>query len=82
MNVSELLQQGVNLMLMGMGSVFIFLGLLILMMTLVARFAARWPEEEAAPSLATPAATQEAGDEEMIAVISAAIAQHRARPMG
>lgn len=87
MSISELLQQGLNLMLLGMGSVFIFLGLLILMMTLVARVASKWPEpaerEGASRPSARPAsAAAEESDDEVIAVISAAVARYRAGHAG
>jgi oxaloacetate decarboxylase gamma subunit len=62
-----LLDQGLMLMLVGMGTVFVFLTLLVAGMSLMAMIVKRLlpVPDEAEPS------------EEEIAVISAAIAQHR-----
>ena len=63
-----LLEQGFTLMLVGMGTVFVFLTLLVAGMTLLAFVVNRfWPPE--VPS--------DISDEE-VAVITAAIARHRA----
>ncbi len=64
---NELISQGVTLMLAGMGTVFAFLTLLVIAMTLMSRLVMRF---QAAPDSAGP------GDEE-IAAISAAVARHR-----
>lgn len=63
---ATLLDQGITLMLVGMGTVFVFLTLLVLMMTLMAQVMKRL----------TPAVEDSVSDEE-VAAISAAIAQHR-----
>lgn len=66
---NELINEGLTLMLAGMGTVFVFLTGLVISMTFMARLIARFqPVEEAAG----------AGDEE-IAAITAAIAEHRNR---
>lgn len=82
MNSSELLEVGIELLFLGMGSVFAFLILLVIVTTLMSKIIVRYyPEPVAAPaskstgSKAAPAAI----DEQTIAVISAAISQHRAR---
>jgi oxaloacetate decarboxylase gamma subunit len=64
---NSLIDQGLTLMLAGMGTVFVFLTVLVIAMTLMASVA-RWLQ---------PASTG-VSDEE-VAVISAAIAQHRRR---
>lgn len=70
------LADGLNLMLYGMGTVFVFLALLVVctnvMSALVLRF---YPETLVeAPS---PVKRQKTQDPRMIAVIEAAIAEHR-----
>lgn len=63
---ATLIEQGVMLMLVGMGTVFVFLTLLVAAMTLMAGIIRRF----------TPAVADGVSDEE-IAAITAAIAQHR-----
>jgi len=65
---TTLLDKGIELMLVGMGTVFVFLTLLVIMMTVMAQVITRL----------TPAAEEAVSDEE-VAAISAAIAQHRNR---
>jgi oxaloacetate decarboxylase gamma subunit len=72
----NLIQQGVELMVYGMGTVVIFLTLLVgatsLMSALVERFSPAVPEP--ASGEAAPVA-----DKTLVAVISAAIHKHRSR---
>lgn len=63
-----LMEQGTTLMLAGMGTVFVFLTSLVIIMTLMSSVLQRFAPEEAA----------DVSDEE-IAAISAAIRQHRKR---
>ena len=75
---SPLLQQGVELMFFGMGTVFLFLACLVLitamMSALVQRFAPiKEPQLEQAPVVTAP------NDERLIAVISAAVHKYRSR---
>ena len=63
----SLISQGLTLMLVGMGTVFVFLTSLVVAMTLMSRLLIRW---RSAPS---PAGVSY----EEIAAISSAIAQHR-----
>ena len=63
---ATILDQGVTLMLVGMGTVFVFLSLLVMAMTAMAGIIKRL----------TPVAEQGVSDEE-VAAITAAIAQHR-----
>ncbi len=65
---TTLIEQGVTLMLVGMGTVFVFLTALVTAMSLMAVIA-RW---------ITPAGPESVSDEE-VAAISAAIATHRNR---
>ena len=64
---TSLVDQGITLMLVGMGTVFAFLTVLVLGMTTLSAIAMR---------LARSATDSDASDEE-IAAITAAIAQHR-----
>lgn len=81
MNSTELLMEGVELMALGMGSVFVFLIMLVMVTTLMSKVLGRFfpealPAPKAAPRMApAPAAV----DPETLAVIGAAIKQHRAR---
>lgn len=74
---SPLLQQGLELMIYGMGTVFLFLTLLVavtaLMSALVSRFLPDKPE-----SLAVSASSPVV-DERTLAIIQQAIDQHRKR---
>ena len=63
---NELLQEGLVLMLAGMGTVFVFLTALVVAMSGMSRVIMR----------IAPTSTGEAGDEE-VAAISAAIRKHR-----
>ena len=63
---ATILDQGITLMLVGMGTVFVFLSLLVAAMTAMAGIIKR----------ITPVAEQGVSDEE-VAAITAAITQHR-----
>ena len=78
---ASIVEQGVELMLFGMGTVIVFLGLLVLATTVMSRLVARYfPEPEPAPAPVRVAGpTSAAADDELVAVISAAIHQHRSR---
>ena len=64
---NELIDEGLTLMLAGMGTVFVFLTVLVFMMTLMSRLIMRFqsPSEPAGPS-----------DDE-VAAITVAVTQHR-----
>jgi oxaloacetate decarboxylase gamma subunit len=64
---NELIDEGLTLMLAGMGTVFVFLTVLVFMMTLMSRLIMRFqsPSDAAGPS-----------DDE-VAAITAAVTQHR-----
>ncbi len=70
-----LLEQGLTLMLVGMGTVFVFLTLLVAATTLMSRLAAK---RSPAPVAESPVGDDEVGDDE-VAAISAAIIRHRRR---
>jgi len=82
MPVTELLLEGLRLMVIGMGIVFTFLLLLVavlrLMSSAVSRFAPVHPVLSGAAAGGAPHATDAMQDGELIAVISAAIVRYRA----
>ncbi|WP_260293857.1 OadG family protein [Sedimenticola hydrogenitrophicus] len=81
MHVADLLVEGVNLMLLGMGSVFLFLTVLVLAMNGVSRLAAPYADDGARgyPRHQPASATAGNESEEIVAVISAAISRYRNR---
>jgi len=66
---NELIDQGLTLMLVGMGTVFTFLTALVMVMTLMSWLVTRFQ---------SPPAVFAAGDDE-IAAIAAAITRHRGK---
>jgi oxaloacetate decarboxylase gamma subunit len=66
----ELISEGLTLMLAGMGTVFLFLTVLVIMMTLMSRLILRLQSAPGVPAPDGPSA-------EEIAAITAAVAQHR-----
>lgn len=80
MPVADLLLEGVKLMVLGMGTVFTFLMLLVVAMMGMSRLARTLRPDElpAESALKTPAGSSSPEDQELIAVISAAVRQYRA----
>ena len=81
--MGDLLAEGFNLMLIGMGAVFVFLVLLILATTLMSSLVARFlpaPEPEL-PLITNQQAQPSApvSDKPLLAVIAAAVHRHRMR---
>jgi len=81
---SDLLKNGLLLMVIGMGTVFAFLTLMVLSIQLSAKLAAKYahllPEEEKKKLKARKAAVPKAAAEDdgaLVAVLSAAVAKHR-----
>lgn len=73
-----IMQQGLDLMLFGMGTVFVFLTVLVIATTIMSSAVQRFfPEPE--PALPSPNATAPTGvnDPKLLAIIKAAIEQHR-----
>ncbi len=72
--------QGLSLMIVGMGTVFIFLSLLVFCITVSSKFLNRfWPESPSthADSITTDSSQVEANDEALVAVITSAVHQYR-----
>ncbi|WP_419831591.1 OadG family protein [Endozoicomonas atrinae] len=84
MNPSDLISEGSSLMLFGMGFVFLFLTLLVLVTSLMSKIIDRYFQEPA-PSGASnripvnrqPSSSNDQG--ELVAAISAAIKMHRTK---
>jgi oxaloacetate decarboxylase (Na+ extruding) subunit gamma len=81
MTPSELLLEGVELMLFGLGFVFLFLILLVMvirvMSWVIERFAVKAPIPISVPSAVKSASDEPSAD--VLAAIQSAIHQHRAR---
>lgn len=75
--VTDLLIQGTELMLLGMGIVFTFLTVLVFTLRGMSRLA-EWLDDTP-PGSATPEPISVADDRQLIAVITAAVARYRAR---
>ena len=75
----DLFQQGVDLMLFGMGTVFAFLILLVGAITLMSRVITRFFPEPVHPEVALRMAPVAAVDPRIQAVIQAAIDKHRGK---
>ena len=77
----DIVAQGVELMLYGMGTVVLFLALLVVMTSVMSHWVNRYfpePQSSAAAALnKLRGPVQSADDPELVAVISAAIHQHR-----
>ena len=70
----SLVAQGLALMLYGMGTVLLFLTMLVLVTTFMSRCITRYFPEPVAPDMPGPPATQ---DEALVAVITAAVHRYR-----
>ncbi|MCQ4321048.1 OadG family protein [Stutzerimonas stutzeri] len=80
MTPSELLLEGVELMLFGLGSVFIFLVLLIVCIRLMSFVIGRFDSAPTAQAVSVrPASVATEIDTDLLAAIQAAVHQHRAR---
>ncbi|WP_027329652.1 OadG family protein [Marinimicrobium agarilyticum] len=80
-----LIQQGTDLMLFGMGSVLVFLTLLVIATVFMSGALNRWfpeaepPVERKGRSSSASASSAAQVDKKKLAIIKAAIEQHRAR---
>jgi len=79
--MTELFASSVDLMMVGMGTVFAFLTLMIFMTNLMSRLVMKYTPE--VPDVPAPTATfpnmqnNAANDKQLISIINAAIKQHR-----
>ncbi len=67
------MNEGVELVLVGMGTVFAFLTILVVMMTLMSNVVMRMERDE----VSTPAEGQGSVDTVLVAAVTAAIRKHR-----
>jgi len=79
MTPSELLLEGVEIMLFGIGSVYIFLILLIICIRLMSSIISRYDTAPAPRPITASPVSEVAADADILAAIQAAIHQHRAR---
>ena len=79
MSIEALLPQSLQLLVLGMGSVFLILGMMILLIRATSHGLARWMPEEPMSTVIPTGSSQSGADEERIAVIQAAIHRYRAR---
>lgn len=78
----NLMQQGIELMIYGMGTVFVFLAVLIVVTTTMSKIVQRFFPDAPEPVLTTtprsaPVAAE--NDEQLLAVITAAVHKYRSR---
>ena len=78
---ANLLIQGIELMLLGMGIVFGFLTILVFTLRGMSRLADRL-DSTPAPALAAPEAINVSDNRQLVAVITAAVARYRASRTG
>lgn len=82
MQSTDLMMEGFNLMLMGMGFVYAFLALLVIATTLMSKTILRFSKPEpvaAMPTKKVAASSVQGQNPDIIAAISAAIHLHRQR---
>ncbi|RTQ97110.1 OadG family protein [Halomonas nitroreducens] len=75
----QLLNEGFALMGLGMGFVFVFLTVLVIVTTLMSKVIGRFFPEPAPAAPSRPGRAAPAGDDELMAVISAAVHRYRQR---
>ncbi len=87
MTEQELVREGIDLMLIGMGTVFVFLTVLVIATRLMSRVVALFPEDAALAGPTAESAAESAGvapatsgvHPDVVAAIAAAIRRHRQR---
>lgn len=80
--MNQLLSEGLNLMLVGMGAVFVFLTLLVFTTSFMSKLVAKYsPAQSPVIPTTTPVSTTPSNenDPQLLAVITAAIHKHRSR---
>lgn len=79
MEETSLVQEGLSLMAFGMGFVFVFLTLLVIATTLMSRLVMRFAPAPAKTAPPHPTAPPARADDELMAVIGAAVHRYRRR---
>lgn len=81
MQDTQLMTEGLALMSLGMGIVFVFLTVLVMVTTLMSKIIGRYFPESAVPVSVQPSAQAAAGaaddDDDLMVVISAAVHRYR-----
>lgn len=77
MNISDLLSQGIELMLLGMGMVFFILSLLIVVLKTVSHFVLKYEPVQAVPDLKSTRFSNI--NEDIVAAITVAVERFRAK---
>lgn len=82
-NLQQLIIESLELMLLGMGTVFVILGSLIFLISLVSKLVASYPDKPPGGLVRKPVTVASnphaAGETELVAVITAAVAAYRGR---
>jgi len=77
---NDLISEGLSLMMLGMGTVFVFLAMLIVMMSFMSTVIQKYfPELSASVERSASVAESDIPDEKTLAIIKSAIEQHRNR---
>ena len=82
MQIEALLAESLELLVLGMGSVFLLLSMMVLLVHATSRLLARWMPEDALPAFSHQKSRTGADGEEpdeLIAVIQAAVQRYRSR---
>lgn len=74
-----MLWEGFNLMLIGMGTVYLFLTLLVFCTQLMSRLIARYFPDAVEPPVSAPIPASDRRQDEALAAVSAAVHHHRQR---
>ena len=77
MNSGSLISEGINLMLLGMGTVFVFLTILVIVTTTLSALVQKYGAVQ--PADLNPGAAGQLDEATLLAVISAAIHAHRSK---
>ncbi len=75
--MTELMSSGIELMFAGMGIVFLFLTMLVIVINVMSKLIQRYFPEEPVSNISIPVAQNTATDTNYIAAITAAIHQYR-----
>ncbi|MEI6744334.1 MAG: OadG family transporter subunit [Methylococcaceae bacterium] len=75
--MTELMSSGIELMFAGMGIVFLFLTMLVIVINVMSKLIQRYFPEEPVANISIPVVQNSATDKSHIAAITAAIHQYR-----
>jgi oxaloacetate decarboxylase gamma subunit len=78
--MENLISEGLSLMVYGMGFVFVFLTLLVFVTNFMSKLVVKYepaPQPKAAPQRVATAAVAQGGNDELVAVMTAAVHKYR-----